>query len=244
VTVPHDATAAGDDARLARRGAYPVLDVPHLADDPRAIALVLHGGRERSHQRVPARRLAVVRMRPIARAIAEASPSVIVATLRYRFRGWNGTAADPVADVEWALRELDDRFQRPIVLVGHSMGGRAALRCGGHASVAAVCALAPWLPDGEPSEQLAGRNVLIMHGSRDRTTSRRASEAFARSLIGLARPVTYLGIAGSGHAMLQRTAEWNGLTSQFVESAADGLPLPAELAAGELTDPAAPIVWR
>ena len=36
----------------------------------------------------------------------------------------------------------------PIVLVGHSMGGRAALRAGGDPQVAAVCGLAPWTPPG------------------------------------------------------------------------------------------------
>jgi rhodanese-related sulfurtransferase len=37
-----------------------------------------------------------------------------------------------------------------VVLVGHSMGRRAALRAGGDPQVAAVCALAPWTPPSTP----------------------------------------------------------------------------------------------
>ena len=46
-------------------------------------------------------------------------------------------------------------------------------RCGraGHASVRGVVALAPWLPGPEPVEQLAGRDLVVLHGTRDLTTS-------------------------------------------------------------------------
>ena len=51
---------------------------------------------------------------------------MFVGQVRYRYRGWNGVDADPVADVRQALDELADLVgEVPVVLVGHSMGGRA-----------------------------------------------------------------------------------------------------------------------
>ena len=56
-----------------------------------------------------------------------------------RVRGWNGAQRSPVADVEQALDELAARFPGvPIALVGHSMGGRAAMYAAGHEGVRAV----------------------------------------------------------------------------------------------------------
>ncbi|WP_420712490.1 alpha/beta hydrolase, partial [Streptomyces sp. SPB78] len=64
---------------------------------------------------------------------------------------------------------------RPVVLLGHSMGGRAALRAAGHPTVRGIVALAPWCPEGEPVAQLAGRELVILHGDQDRVTSPDAS---------------------------------------------------------------------
>ena len=48
--------------------------------------------------------------------------------------------ADAYQDVRWAIGQLREQHGTdvPIVLVGHSMGGRAVLRAGGHDGVAAV----------------------------------------------------------------------------------------------------------
>ncbi|MFE9225855.1 alpha/beta fold hydrolase [Streptomyces massasporeus] len=59
----------------------------------------------------------------------------------------------------------------PVVLVGHSMGGRAALRAAGHPQVRALLALAPWWPPGEPAQPLTGRRLVVPHGERDRITA-------------------------------------------------------------------------
>ncbi len=67
----------------------------------------------------------------------------------------------------------------PVVLVGHSMGGRAALGAAGAPNVVAVCALAPWLDGSDPVDQLAGRTVLIAHGDRERYTDPGESYAYA-----------------------------------------------------------------
>ncbi|MGW6742518.1 hypothetical protein ACWGDX_17655, partial [Streptomyces sp. NPDC055025] len=90
--------------------------------------------------------------------------------LRYRHRGWN--RADPVDDALAALGELRRVHGAvPVVLVGHSTGGRAALRASAHPQVQGVLALAPWLPADEPNDHPRGRRIVLTHGDRDRVTS-------------------------------------------------------------------------
>ena len=150
--------------------------------------LVLHGGREASLDpvtRQPAGGAADCV--PFARLIRRRGRGrVAVARLRYRARGWNarpGQPPAPVVDARWALRQLTERFGAlPIGLVGHSMGGRTALRIGGEPGVRGVVGLAPWLPAGEPIEQLIDRRVLLVHGTADRMTDPMLTAAFADRL--------------------------------------------------------------
>ena len=187
-----------------------------------AVVLVLHGGRELSTDPVRARQLAVLRMAPFAHRIAyRGGGRVAVARLRYASRGWNASLGSPapVRDAEWALRQLAERFPGlPIGLLGHSMGGRTALRVGGAAQVRGIAALAPWLPPREPAEQLAGRRVLLMHGTADRMTSPAGTEAFAGRLEAAGATVSLVSVAGEGHAMLRRAQLWHELATQFVLS--------------------------
>ena len=98
---------------------------------------------------------------------------------RFRVRGWNGALASPVGDLNEALDAVAAEFGPvPVVLVGHSMGARAAVRAAGHPAVSAVAGLAPWLPPGEPAGQLAGRRVLLAHGTADSITSPAETWAF------------------------------------------------------------------
>jgi len=103
----------------------------------------------------------------------------------------------------------------PVALVGHSMGGRAALRAGG-GQVRTIVALAPWLPAGEPVDQLAGCSVLIAHGDEDRRTSPRRSHEFAHEAAAVAEHVSWVEVRGSGHALLPRARHWHRLTTEFV----------------------------
>jgi dienelactone hydrolase len=158
-------------------------------------------------------------MRPIGWAIRRRDPTVQTALLRYRLGGWNETAADPLADVEFALDRIRAaRPAAPIILVGHSMGGRAAIRSAGADGVCGVVALAPWVPRGEPFDQLAGRDFVVLHGLRDRRTSPEASQRFAHEAEAVARSVRYVGIPGGDHAMLRSARTWHRLIADAVST--------------------------
>jgi pimeloyl-ACP methyl ester carboxylesterase len=185
----------------------------------RAAVLVLYGGKARS--RAPSRpwHLSAVRMTPFARALARstAGSGTAVATLRYRVRGWNDPESAPVEDSRWALDQLRERFGPvPVVILAHSMGGRAALRVAGHPLVTGVVALAPWLPPGEPVDQLAGRRVRILHGTRDRWTDLAGSRAFTERARHAGLDVRLEELRGLGHFMLRRRRLWEGLGSHLV----------------------------
>ncbi|MEJ8279140.1 alpha/beta hydrolase [Pseudonocardia spirodelae] len=191
--------------------------------EPAGVVLVAHGGKSRST--APARRgLAHLRMLPFAHAVerggrghrTDLGSGVAVHMVRYRFKGWNGPAMDAYQDVRWAVGELARRYPgRPVVLVGHSMGGRAVLRAAGAPGVVAVCGLAPWLEGADPVDQLAGRAVLIAHGDRERMTDPAASYAYALRARAVTDRVARFDVLGDGHAMLRRAGDWTSLVRRF-----------------------------
>ena len=197
----------------------PYFSVRGPAGNARAIALVLHGGRERSAAPVRANQLAVVRMAPFAAGLARAGRDrgLAVARMRYLVRGWNGAAQAPVADVRWVLDELAMRFPEvPVALVGHSMGGRAAIHAAAHPSVRAVVGLAPWIEPNDPYRSVEGCDVLVVHGDGDRITSPKASAAWTRRAATVAASAAYVSVRGDGHAMLRRARLWHEVTADYV----------------------------
>jgi alpha-beta hydrolase superfamily lysophospholipase len=203
------------------------LSVAAAHGDTRGVALVLHGGRARSTAPATDRQLAVLRMRPFATALHRAGGrhGLAVARLRNELRGWNGDRRPPVRDAAQALDQLSARFPDvPIALVGHSMGGRAAVYAAGHEGVRAVVGLAPWLEGGDPVAQLAGRRVLLVHGSRDRMTSAAATVRFAERASRTADAVTFVSVEGGRHAMLARASLWHSLVAGFVTAVLLGEP--------------------
>lgn len=172
-------------------------------------------------------------MRPFKNSLESArrDHGLAVWMLRYRVRGWNGDEMSTLPDARWALAQV--RAQHgdvPVVLIGHSLGGRTALRVAGDASVRAVAALAPWLPDGEPVEQLGDRTVMIMHGTLDTTTSPRASLEYARRARAVTDRVCRIEVERERHAMLWRHRLWHHLTSNFVFGALGYAPMPPLIA--------------
>ncbi|MFI5647841.1 alpha/beta hydrolase [Kitasatospora sp. NPDC051705] len=210
---------------------------------PSAAVVVLHGGEEHNLSRPGPVNLPLLRMHGFLRSLARetAGAGVAVVTVRYRHRGWNGGRADAARDALAALDELARELgEVPTVLIGHSMGGRAALQAGGHPSVTGLVALAPWCPPEDPCEQLAGRDVLLLHGDRDRITPPAETRAFAaRSRAAGARVCGY-SVTGSGHAMLQRIPDWHRATTRLATAVLGLRPLPAETAAALALPAASP----
>jgi alpha-beta hydrolase superfamily lysophospholipase len=183
----------------------------------RAAVLVLPGGKADSYETADAGQLTAVRMRPFARAVAKAGADrgVAVSMLRYRYRGWNGTEASPTIDARWALDEVRrDHGDIPVVLLGHSMGGRTSLRVADDPSVVGVVALAPWLSSEDPVRHLAGQHVLIAHGNLDFVTSPRASRSFATRAAAAGAHIDYKVVHGDSHAMLLRPLRWHHLATR------------------------------
>ena len=187
----------------------------------KGVVLVAHGGQTSSTSPTSPLQPAVLRMMPVAGAIRLALRGSGVAIQRHRFRvrGWNGALASPVGDLNEALDAIVAEFGSvPVVLVGHSMGARAAARAAGHPAVTAVAGLAPWLPPGEPAGQLAGRRVLLAHGSADTITSPAETWAFLER----ARAVTEVSaveVRDGEHAMLRRARLWHAIAAEFAGSA-------------------------
>jgi len=181
------------------------------------VVMVLHGGRSVGPQPASPLQLSVLRMLPVTRAVRRAlrGSQVVVERPRFRFRGWNGEQASPVGDLTELLDQVASEFgQLPVVLVGHSMGARAALRAAGHPMVSAVAGLAPWLPPGEPVSQLAGRRVLLAHGSADRVCSPADTWAYAERARAVG-PVATIEIRNGDHAMLRRARRWHRIAAEF-----------------------------
>ncbi|MET9619496.1 MULTISPECIES: alpha/beta hydrolase [unclassified Streptomyces] len=189
---------------------------------PAAAVLLLHGGRADGLEPPPPLNLPALRMRPFATAIARATrdSDVLVAEVRYRHRGWNGERRDAARDAEAALARLRELAgEVPVVLVGHSMGGRAALRAAGDPLVRGVVALAPWCPPGEPVGHLAGCLLRLLHDERDRVTSAAESWDFVRRARLAGADAAGIPMPAGGHAMLRDAGTWHRRAAELAAAA-------------------------
>ena len=215
---------------------------------PVAIVLVLHGGKENSFDPVTRRNAAGLRMMPIAATLKARGRrhGIVVESVRYRYRGWNGAEASPVVDARAALLDARSRHGAvPVVLVGHSMGARAALRLAGDDDVAMVVGLAPWTPRDEPVEQTTGRRILLAQGDHDTVTPPADSLRYAERAATAGAEVARVVVRNDGHPMLRRWPTWHRLTVEAVLAAAGIRPLSPSLqeafrrgSAGDFTVPA------
>jgi dienelactone hydrolase len=204
-----------------------------LAAPPSAADLVLlaHGGEVDSLGEPHGWRAPILRMWPFATAAHDAAPDAAVGLMRYRYRGWNGADAHPAADLRAVLDGLPERIRR-VVLIGHSMGGRAVVAAGNHSKVVGVLGLAPWLLAEEPitlhgsghaaaddSGITSAVTVVLAHGTADRITDPELTAAYARRLRATGLPVGLVSVEGEKHAMLRRYADWNELVRRFTAHA-------------------------
>ena len=181
----------------------------------RGIVLMLHGGAKTGLKPVGGRS-ASFRRTTAMRDVLE--PRVLstgrsIWLLRFGVRGWNagpGTEPSPVPDARWALDQAAAEFPgTPVVLLGHSMGARAAVHVADHHNVIGVVALAPWLEATDPVDTLAGRHLVAGHGSRDHITSARDTRAYVERARGVAASAEFVDLGRLGHYMLHRPETWN-----------------------------------
>ncbi|MFF2327771.1 MULTISPECIES: alpha/beta hydrolase [unclassified Streptomyces] len=192
------------------------------------VVLLLPDGEADSHRRPSS--LSYALQLPLARTLARAGQEDGLAAhvVRYRCRGWNATDAQLAADARWAVDEVVRRYgDVPVCLAGHGMGGRAALRAGGHAAVHSVLAMAPWLPDGttdepEPVKHLLGRQVLLIHGTNDAHCDPELSFRLAERAKKTNRDTCRFEVHSDGHSLRQHRAEVVALATDFVRGSLFG----------------------
>lgn len=200
------------------------------------LVLLAHGGQETSVADPGVWRPPILRMWSLGLAARRAVPGVAVGLARYRYRGWN-TAGDTAADLRTVLDRLPDTITR-VLLIGHSMGGRAVLRVADHDRVAGVLGLAPWLPAGDPVVEPYDRTVVLAHGTADRITDPHGTARYAAKLRAAGIAVASLSVQGDQHSMLHRPADWSALTGWFVRQIlADGHDLDPYLSDDPSRDP-------
>ncbi|GAB97116.1 alpha-beta hydrolase superfamily lysophospholipase [Kineosphaera limosa] len=196
----------------------PHLEVVPTPTPSTAILVLLHGGPERGFREASRLGAPYLRMIPYGRAVRRRSEDrIAVVRLRHRHNGWNGAAASTAVEARLALDDLAEAAPGvPIGLLGHSLGGRTALRVADHRAVRSVVALAPWLPPGEDVQPLADRDVLILHGAADLVCPIADTEAFVRRARADGRSVAFERLAGAGHLMLRRAPLWHDLAATFL----------------------------
>jgi dienelactone hydrolase len=198
-----------------------------LGPEPTAVSgvvLLLPGGAEESARR-PSPMMATASVRALGRRLARAGRDEGLAThvVHYRYRGWNGSEAHLARDATWAADEVVRRYgDVSICLAGVGMGGRAALRAGGHEAVNSVLAIGPWLPEEdvaaspEPVKQLVGRRVLMVHGTNDGVCDPELSFRLAARAKKANRDVCRFEVHSDGHGLHQYRSEVQALAENFV----------------------------
>ena len=208
-------------------------------DAPTAVVLVLHGGSGTSHIPTQWVNLSVLRMLPVAWAIARAGRgSFAVARLKFAVRGWNGAEASPVGDARWALDQVAEAYPGVrVAVVGHSMGGRTALMVADDPRVVDLVGMAPWVVGSDGVHVHDGVTTLVIHGLGDRMTSAEASRQLVEGLQARGLVASFVGLRSADHPMLRRATAWDGLVGSYLAASLGTRDAPVPVPAGAVPGP-------
>lgn len=180
--------------------------------------VLLPGGKAVSPAASRPWQLANLRILLLQRALRRRLPrDVRIERVRYRVRGWNGSRRDPVHDAAAALDRLNAAV--PVVLVGHSMGGRVAAHLASRSEVVGIVALAPWWPADDTDLVGADTRLVVLHGTADTWTDPKESERQCTHAASRGVEVCWMPMAGSGHFMLRHAVAWHRITAEAVAQA-------------------------
>lgn len=178
---------------------------------------MLPGGRPKSNDASHAWQLANLRIELLTQSLRrKVSADVEVRRVQYRLRGWNAGRLDALRDASEALEDMIDAVDSgPVVLVGHSMGGRVAAHLAANERVAAVATLAPWWPEDDCDLIPPACRLLTMHGTADTWTD--PAESRRQTLRAAARGLDarWVAFPGAGHFLVHDYARWARLTAEF-----------------------------
>ncbi|MCW2819148.1 MAG: alpha/beta fold hydrolase [Marmoricola sp.] len=186
------------------------LDRHDVPGAPAGVVLMLHGGAE-TPGKIPVTPLypGYLRVRLLQRSVRDALGQAGLATWLVRNR-WTSWAAPtehdegaPVADGRAGLEAVRAAYGGvPVVLVGHSMGARTALRLADHPQVVGLVGLAPWFPASEPVGPLRDRHLAVAVNGADTEVSPREARVFVERVGGLARSAEFRRIGDQGPGLL------------------------------------------
>ena len=189
----------------------------HVPPAPSSVVLVLHGGSADSFGTARWSGLAVLRLLPVARAVAKGVPGAAVYRLKLAIKGWNGSGADALRDARWALDRLAAEHPGlPVVIVGHSMGARIAVRCAEAGRAVGVVALTPWLPAEDPVDHLDRVPLMVIQASRDRICPEPATRPWLARAAAAGAEIHKTVLPDTGHAMLLRFPTFHRLAAAGV----------------------------
>jgi len=174
----------------------------HSGPSDGPVLLLFHGGVEESSLRVPGWLLAPPLVPVLGLQRRAAAAGIHAWVLRHSVLGWND--GEPVREAREALAAVQAaRPGSPIVVAGHSMGARTAVRVAEDPAVAGVVALAPWFPSDEPVDPVAGKRLRVAYAAWDHTCPFSSMATFLDGARRVA-DVTTRSMGNDVHAMLRR----------------------------------------
>lgn len=192
---------------------------------PQRVALLLHGRAGTDEQPPRWSSGVVLRMVLFGRVLRRrGGKDLAVARLVYSQRRWQ--AHDRVADARWALRRIAARYpDRPVALIGHSMGVRVALRVAAITpAVDRIAGYGAWVEAEDASSwpdaaRAAELEIRLVHGRDDRITQPRGSQYVAQVLGERGARVSLDVVDGETHAMLKQARRWHRDAAEHVLAA-------------------------